>query len=268
VHRFVGAPVEVLVNSAAPDSARPELVSSGEGTQVVFSVGTIAPGARVDVAQGIRTPPAPAAGRPRSGESTPRDRFPLRAWVSSGGREVKAAADSIVIRAGSAVVAGGCAGVQDVAVTRYGVGPLRLQMRASDVRTLCPEARDTAWEQEGMPERGLTVSLAGNPVLLHMVGDTVTRIVIARPGLRTGVGVGVGSTVGELRGRYGRMCAGRGEDRIAVWFPAAPGISFGVRPEDTADAGPDPDPAALPETAVVEEMWVRTGVDDCPADGA
>lgn len=263
---FVGSPVELLFDSAGARNAAPppRTESSGEGTRVVFPIGTIAPGATGEFRQAVRAPPAPDR-RPSTARRDTASRFAVRAWVSAAeGREVAAAQDTIRIRAGSEVVAGGCGGIRDVSVTRYGVGPLRLDMQAGDVRSLCPEARDTTWRgQEGTTARGLIVRLAGNPVILELDGQTVHRIRVDTAGLRTGAGVGVGSTLGDLRGRYGRMCAGQGEGRIAVWSPAAPGISFGLDSTAVA-AGPDPDPAALPETAVVDEMWVRQGTDDCP----
>lgn len=266
VHLFLGTGLEAPVDSAAPDSLRPARTASTEGTRLVFDLGSVAPGASAEVRQAVRTPPAPVQGAQPA-----RDRFAVRASVTRGaaGDTVKAAGDTIAVRAGSAVVAGGCGGVADVAVTRYGVGPLRLAMRADDVRTLCPEARDTTWQgDEGMTERGLAVSLAGTPALVLLAGDTVSRIVVADPGIRTGVGVGVGSTLGELRARYGRMCAGVGEGRVAVWFPAAPGVSFGLSTEDTGDRATEGrDPAALPDSARVDEMWVRGGTDECPPAG-
>jgi hypothetical protein len=266
---FVGAPVELMFDSAAAraDSAPPppRVESSGDGTRVVFPVAALAPGASAEFRQAVRTPPAPAQ-RGTSAERDTTSRFAVRAWMAGAdGREAASAQDTIRIRPGSEVVVGGCGGVKDVAVTRYGVGPLRLDMRAGDVRTLCPEARDTTWPgQEGLTERGLAVRLAGNPVILVLDGQTVDRIQVDTAGLRTGAGVGVGSTLAELRGRYGRTCAGVGEGEIAVWFPAAPGVSFALDSTAVASAA-RVDVDALPRDARVERMWVRQGTDDCPA---
>lgn len=266
---FVGSPVEVLRDSAsAPARSGPpsRITASGEGTRVVIALGTIAPGESGEFQQAVRTPPAPRARGAAAAATDTATRFPVRAWVTrAGGEALPVSQDTIRIRAGSDVVAGGCGGLKDVSVTRYGVGPLRLDMKAGDVRSLCPEARDTTWQgQEGLAERGLLVRLAGNPVVAVLDGGTVRRILMDTVGLRTGAGVGVGSTLAELRGRYGRMCAGEAEGRVAVWSPAAPGISFGLDSTAVAAAPQAIDAGILPDSARVDEMWVRQGTDDCP----
>ncbi|SOD03121.1 hypothetical protein SAMN05216486_10829 [bacterium JGI 053] len=279
---YVQAPVRLLVDSAA--ATVPGVEVTPEGTRLTFPLGTLVPGGKATVRQGLRTPPAPvappAAGAKGAAAPTPRtrgftaaladtaSRFLVRATVASkaGTPLVPPVQDTLRIRAGSEVAVGGCASGGDVVVTRYGIGPVRVGMTETALRSACPEARDTAWTAEGTKETGLVVLPGGRRVLAVTGGGTVRRIVVDDPGFKTPNGFGAGSAVAELRASYGRMCAGMGEGKVAVWFPNAPGVSFGL--DTTATKGWPParvTPDSIPDDTKIAALWVRQGSDDCPA---
>jgi hypothetical protein len=256
LHLFVAAPVDLPGSPAGAD-----VVASGEGTRISIGV-VLAPGATAELRQRLRTPPAPGAPE-RPGAIGEARAFPLRAWfVDAAGTERAAAADTLRIPVGSEVVEGGCGAVPDAEITRYGIGPVRLRMLASEVRALCPEARDTTWRAGRARLDGMTVRIAGHPVVLRLDGERVGRVEVHAPGLRTPSGAGVGATAAELRARHGRVCAGADGGRVTLRFPSAPGIVFAL---DTADARPAPTGAVtVPDSARVAALWVDAGDDDCP----
>lgn len=280
---FVAAPIALPVDSSA--ATHPSATVDAAGTRVRFTIGTVAPGQTIEVKQAFRTPPAPTPpAAPVPGQTpapaparrtTPAartdtaTRFVVRASLTGPGGTPLAAGvvDTLRIRPQSEVTAGGCGNLNDVVVSRYGVGPVRVGMPVDALRAACPEARDTTWKgDEGTTETGLVAMPGGRRLVAVTAGGTVQRIVIDQPGLRTAAGVGVGAQVADLRSRFGRMCAGRGEGRVAVWFPNAPGISFGL--DTAATKGWTParvDPDSVPDTVAVGSMWVRRGTDDCPA---
>jgi hypothetical protein len=251
---FLPQPLEPV---AEPGRPAPEpVVASGEGTLLAFPLSGLAEGTSVTVTPRVRIPASPEEGAGGA--------FALRAWAERAGERVGAeAADTLRVRPAARAAGSACAAAADPTATRHGVGPVRLGMAAEALRALCPESRDTAWRAEGLPERGVAVTVGGEPVLAVLVRDTVHRVVVAAPGVPTGAGVGVGATMGDLRARYGRGCAGVAGGRVAVWFPNAPGISFLV------DAPPEVEAAAeVPDGARVTTLLVHGETGDCPADTA
>jgi len=254
VELFVQAPATAV--AAGPNAA---VDSVQGGTRVTWQLATVAQGAAVELLQPVRTPPAPAGGAPAPS-------LLVRATLLSraGAPLVPAVHDTLHIRRGSERAAGGCATAGAATAQRYGIGPVRLGMKDSALRGACPDARDTTWRAEGTAEKGLVVSLGGRAAVAQMAGDSVVRILTVSPELRTPAGVGTGSTVGELRTRYGRLCGAPGEGVFALWSPNAPGISFGLEPREPAGAAILPD--SLPDELRVASLWIHGQDTPCPAE--
>lgn len=162
------------------------------------------------------------------------------------------------------------AGAADVgaAVRRDRLGPASLGMSGAELRGAAAGARDTTWSQEGMTERGLMLQAGGGGEALAVLsGDSVVRIEVRDSVVRTREGLGVGSTLEELRATYGRTCGAVGEGIVVVWFPAAAGISFALDSPMSAFLQVDRQPERLPGSARVTRWWLRQGTDDCPVAG-
>jgi hypothetical protein len=151
------------------------------------------------------------------------------------------------------------------AESRDRLGPLRLGMAVGELRQTVPQARDTTWQQEGMTERGVLVPVGTGGALAVLSDDTIARIEVRDPAVRTREQVGVGSTLEQLRAAYGSACADLGEGFVVVWFPAAPGISFALDAPLPANPGQlRANPDILPGSARVTRWWLRRGADHCP----
>jgi hypothetical protein len=93
-------------------------------------------------------------------------------------------------------------------------------------------ARHDVLAQAGTPETGFVVDMGSVPVVAVTTGtadSTVRRIIVTRPGLKTAAGIGVGSTMAELRQRYGRVCGEfGGGGLIGIRADSVPGVVFAV----------------------------------------
>jgi hypothetical protein len=147
----------------------------------------------------------------------------------------------------------------DATIDTDRVGPLRLGQSESDVRTR--PVRDTTWQIEGMEERGVVAAVGLGEATVLLSNGAVNRIIVRDPALKTAAGLGVGSTLGQLRAAYGKACAAAGErGGIVVWLAGLPGVSFALdQPLGPDLARIERDAALLPDSARVEELWVHGG---------
>jgi hypothetical protein len=111
------------------------------------------------------------------------------------------------------------------------VGPVRVGGRLADVPAACA-VRDTSYTLgEGLTEHGWVVELpGGGTVVAETAGESrdssVTRVFVNTDRARTEGGVGVGSSVGELRRAHGATCSAAGEGTVVVGARALNGVTF------------------------------------------
>jgi hypothetical protein len=237
--------------------------AEGEGTRFSYRMDEppLEPGETQILEQRVRVPPESAAGAARGASG----RLVRARLVNAQGQVLTEVQGEVALD--SAFLGAAQTAAEASADPRDQLGPLRLGMTTAELRQAASGARDTSWSQEGMTERGLLVPVSGGDALAVLVGDSVARIVVAQPGPATREGLGVGSTMQELRDAYGRACAAPGEGIIAVWFPAAPGISYAVDVPFSSATEFQRNPAQIPGSARVTRWWLRRGTDDCPVAG-
>ena len=146
-------------------------------------------------------------------------------------------------------------------VASGGIGVARIGEPVREVGQTCT-TRDTSFTLgEGIQEQGAVIEFSGHRVLaITTSAGAISRLIVADSAFRTERGLGVGSTVGQLRQAYGRLCGAVGEGTVAVWLAGLPNVSFGLdtRLSDlgTASTRLSDDPSVIPDTARVTSLWV------------
>lgn len=151
-------------------------------------------------------------------------------------------------------------------VTAKGIGPAQLGTSLVDLRKQCVVRDSVLRADDGQPAVARAISVGGGsaPVLIFVDGaaETIRRVASDNPLFRTPMGIGVGSTVGELRQVHGRPCGGLGPTGIEVWVGSLPGVVFGTTAYPPkmpgGGTGLKSNANAVPDTAQITTVAVST----------
>lgn len=156
-------------------------------------------------------------------------------------------------------------------ITSKGIGPAQLGLSLDSLNNLC-SVRDSALrEDEGQPAtaKAISVGEGSAPVLLFVdeAKKTIRSATTTDPFFRTTTGVGVGSTVAELRANRTKMCGDLGPTGIEIWTTSFPGVVFGTTAYPPkmpkGGSGLKRGAAAVPDTAQITFVSVSTAVRGC-----
>jgi len=157
-------------------------------------------------------------------------------------------------------------------ITSKGIGPAQLGLSTDSLNRLC-SVRDSALRQdEGQPANGKAISVGeGSAPILMFVDDakkTIRSATTTDPFFRTTTGVGVGSTVAELRANRPHLCGDIGPTGIEVWTTSFPGVVFGTTAYPPkmpkGGSGLKRGAGAVPDTAQITFVSVSKAVRGCP----
>ena len=156
-------------------------------------------------------------------------------------------------------------------ITSKGIGPAHLGVSIDSLNKLC-SVRDSALRQdEGQPANGKAISVGeGSAPILIFIDDakhTIRSTTTADPFFRTTTGVGIGSTVADLRQNRPQMCGDLGPTGIEVWTSSFPGVVFGTTAYPpkmpNGGSGLKRGAGAVPDTAQITFVSVSSAVRGC-----
>ena len=129
-----------------------------------------------------------------------------------------------------------CAVVDSARLSGNGLGALRVGAAVDEVRAACGVVVDTTLEHgnEGLPERRIAVLVGNDTVEATVVSDSIWRLELTTPRIRTVDSLGVGATAGMLRAKGAKLAVG---DRgVFALVPNHCGLSFQLSGVDPASS--------------------------------
>ncbi len=156
-------------------------------------------------------------------------------------------------------------------ITSKGIGPAQLQVSLDSLNKLCTVRDSALREDEGQPANGKAISVGeGSAPILLFIDDsthTIRSATTRNPFFRTTTGVGVGSTVAELRANRTLMCGDLGPTGIEVWTTSFPRVVFGTTAYPPkmpkGGSGLRRGAGAVPDSAQITFVTVSTAVRGC-----
>lgn len=157
-------------------------------------------------------------------------------------------------------------------ITSKGIGPAQLGVSLDSLGKLCTVRDSALREDEGQPPNGKAISVGEGsaPILLFIdnAKQTLRSATTGNPFFRTTTGVGVGSTVAELRANHAQLCGDIGPTGIEVWTTSFPGVVFGTTAYPPkmpkGGSGLKRGASAVPDTAQITFASVSTALRQCP----
>jgi hypothetical protein len=129
-------------------------------------------------------------------------------------------------------------------ITPDSIGPFRLEESLSALQRNCPGLLyGWAVDPDGFPVPAVAARLGG-AIVTALLSDTIPtatvhRVTVQQAGPRTAAGIGVGSTLRDLRRAYGAPGSAEPGCVLHIWFASLPGVAFHMKfpPRERRECG-------------------------------